>query len=252
MESGLNQYIQVLRKRIWLILITVFVVTLMSGIISYFFIDKQYAASTKLVVNKSSSYQGYDILDYNAVNTNIMLVNTYKEIIKTPAIMEKVASRFTGEGLNADMLAGMTKVTSIADTQVMTITATAADYATAAKLANAVSDVFKAEISGIMKVDNVTILNEAKATDNVGPVTPNVKLNVAAAFIVALLLAVGLVFLIEHLDDTIKTEKDVEKFLGAPTLAVISKIKTADLKNNAPSEPHKKMAGETAYAGVNQ
>lgn len=60
----------------------------------------------------------------------------------------------------------------------------------------------------------------------VSPVKPNKKLNVLLAFVVGLMAAVGLAFLLEFLDNTIKTSSDVEELLGIPVLGVISNNKT--------------------------
>jgi hypothetical protein len=65
------------------------------------------------------------------------------------------------------------------------------------------------------------------------------------------MLSVGIVFLLEYLDDTIKSEKEIEIYLGVPTLATIMKIKQDDLKTKTLTASQK-MVGETAYASINQ
>ncbi|SPF49830.1 Chain length determinant family protein (fragment) [Candidatus Desulfosporosinus infrequens] len=50
---------------------------------------------------------------------------------------------------------------------------------------------------------------------------PNKKLNVMIAFVVGLMAAVGLVFLLEYLDNTVKTSSDIEQLLEIPVLGVI-------------------------------
>lgn len=72
-----------------------------------------------------------------------------------------------------------------------------------------------------MNVDNVSILSEARLAENPAPIKPNPKLNMAIAFVVGLMTAVGLAFLLEFLDNTIKTEKDVENYLGIAVIGVI-------------------------------
>ncbi|KGP75336.1 lipopolysaccharide biosynthesis protein, partial [Desulfosporosinus sp. Tol-M] len=57
-------------------------------------------------------------------------------------------------------------------------------------------------------------------------VKPNKKLNVLLAFVVGLMAAVGLAFLLEFLDNTIKTSSDVEELLGIPVLGVIPNYQT--------------------------
>ncbi|RYD07019.1 hypothetical protein N752_00120 [Desulforamulus aquiferis] len=74
----------------------------------------------------------------------------------------------------------------------------------------------------IMKVDNVNVIDLAVTPSN--PVKPNKKLNILIAGVVGLMIALGLVFLLEFLDRTIKTSEDVKRHLGLPVLGAIPKI----------------------------
>ena len=49
-------------------------------------------------------------------------------------------------------------------------------------------------------------------------------LNVAIAFVVGLMAAVGLAFLLEYLDNTVKKEEDVETLLGLPVLGIVARM----------------------------
>ena len=75
-----------------------------------------------------------------------------------------------------------------------------------------------------MNVDNVSILSKADFEGTPSPVNPNPVLNMAIAFVVGLMVGVGLAFLLEYLDNTIKTEEDIEKVLGVPVLGTIAVI----------------------------
>lgn len=52
-------------------------------------------------------------------------------------------------------------------------------------------------------------------------VSPRMKVNVAIAFMLSLMLGVGLAFLLDYLDRSIKNAEDVERAVGAPLLGVI-------------------------------
>lgn len=250
MELDLKDYLKMIRKRLWLILIVVAASTLATGIVSFFFLQPVYEASTKLIVNKSNSQGGIDQLSLNDINFNLRLIDTYKEVIKTSAIMEKVIQEHPEFQLTAEELIKKIRISSVNNSQVMTLAVQDISYEKAVSMVNAVSQVFQREIPSIMKVDNVSILDEAKAKAGVAPVKPNPKLNVAISFVVSLMLALGVVFLLEYLDDTIKTEQDVEEILGLPTLSVITKLKDEDLAGVQVAE--KKQAGGTSSVTINQ
>lgn len=59
------------------------------------------------------------------------------------------------------------------------------------------------------------------------PASPRVLLNTIIAALVGLLLALGLAFLFDYLDDTVKSTDDVQAVAGLPTLGTITKMRTA-------------------------
>ncbi len=56
------------------------------------------------------------------------------------------------------------------------------------------------------------------------PVSPRLKLNVLVAAAIGFTLAAGAAFLLEYLDDTIKTDEDVDRVLKLPILGTITRI----------------------------
>lgn len=110
------------------------------------------------------------------------------------------------------------------DSQVVSLAVQDTDPAKAAEIANKTAEVFQKDIPDIMNVDNVTILTKAEVGEKQSPVKPKPLLNIAIAMVVGLMIGVGISFLLEFLDNTIKTEQDVEKVLGVPVLGSIAKI----------------------------
>lgn len=233
-ELDLRQYMAIIRKRLPFILILVLLSTAASAVYSMFFKDPMYEASTKIIVTQTASQLATGQLDLNQINTNIRMIDTYKEIIKTPAILDKVAAGYPELGLTAEQLVQKIKVSSVNNTQMMSIIVQDSSYSKAADTVNAVTSVFREEIQHIFQVENVSILNNADPSRETGPVSPNVPLNIAIAFVVSLMIAVGIVFLLEYLDDTIKTEADVHEYLGLPTIAMISKMNVEEAADSRP------------------
>jgi non-specific protein-tyrosine kinase len=73
---------------------------------------------------------------------------------------------------------------------------------------------------------SVSVAQEAQVP--AGPIRPRTLTNTALAATVGALLALGLAFLIEYLDDTIKTPEDVEQVAQSSTLGVIARIDGSD------------------------
>ncbi|UJF34574.1 YveK family protein [Paenibacillus hexagrammi] len=251
MELDLRDILKIIRKRVWMIASIVVIATIATAVISYFFMQPIYEASTKLIINKSNDQVGMTQVDLNSVNLNIRLIDTYKEIIKTPRIMDKVVADYPDLNISAEQLVQKVKVSSVNNTQVMTLIVQDPSYARAASIVNAVSKVFQSEIPQIMKVDNISLLNEAQDIKQPIPVKPNKNLNIAISFVVSLMLALGIAFLMEYMDDKLKSEEDVQEYLGLPTLTMITKIRPEDYQHHS-KQTNEQRAGETTHVKFNQ
>jgi capsular polysaccharide biosynthesis protein len=219
----LREYFQIIKKRIWIIVLITSIATITSGIISYFFITPTYEASTQLLVNKSQEKNQVMVPDFNDIQSSLKLVDTYNVIINSPRILDKTISDM-GLKLTTKQLSDKIKVSAVQNSQVMSITVDDPSPQMAVGIANGLAQTFNQEIKGIMQVDNVQILAEAKVSDASIPVKPKKLLNMAIAFVVGLMTSVGIAFLLEYLDNTIKTEQDVERILGLSVLGGIAQI----------------------------
>lgn len=84
----------------------------------------------------------------------------------------------------------------------------------------------EARIAQASTISNVQIVDPA-VTPNV-PIKPNKKKNLALGFILGLMLGVGLAFLLDYMDQTIKTADDVKEKLGLNVFGIIPRIPFAD------------------------
>lgn len=240
-KISLKDLFRVLKKRLSIIIIITAIATATSGIISYFFITPTYQSSTQLLVNQSKGEQ--ETYNYNEVQTNLQLINTYNVIIKSPAILDKVIESEKLD-INAGELNQLISVDSEQNSQVIKISVQNESPQLASSITNAVAATFKEEITKIMKVDTVTILTKAELGEN--PVKPKPVINMLIALVVGSLVGVGLVFLQEYLDNTINTEQDIEKQLGLPVLGAIMTIDMeSESKDSMKSSSMRRTRGES-------
>ncbi len=73
---------------------------------------------------------------------------------------------------------------------------------------------------------NIRIVEHASAP--IDPVKPNKKKNLLLSIILGIFGGVGLAFFLEYLDQTVRTEEDVQNLLGLPVLSVIPVADKAD------------------------
>ncbi|MFS0614951.1 YveK family protein [Lederbergia ruris] len=218
---SLKELMQTLRKRMTLIVLITVVTMVLSGAVSFFVLTPIYQSTTQLLVNQSKDDQpAYNVSE---IQTNLQLINTYNQIMTSPRILDKVIA-----DLDLDMTATELKdkisVESAKDSQVVNVTVQDPDPNQAAVIANKVAEVFEKDIVDLMNVDNVNILTKAEVGPKASPVKPQPLLNIAIAAVVGLMLGVGVAFLLEYLDNTVKTAEDIEKLLELPLLGAVANI----------------------------
>lgn len=219
---SLRNLFQALRKRLWLISLITIIAGIVSGVTSFFVLTPVYESKTQILVNQAKN----DEQLYNAqtVQTNVQLISTYNDIITSPAILDKVIKELKLEK-SAQSLSGQIEVKNGQNSQVAQIVVQDTSAKRATEIANMTASVFKKEVPRIMNVDNVSVLSKATLGESANPVKPQPLLNIAIAVVVGLMVGIGLSFLLEYLDNTLKTEQDIENLLELPLMGVITTIK---------------------------
>jgi len=226
---SMRELFAVLRKRLWLIVLITIIVATVSAVISFFVLTPMYESKTQILVNQAKNDQ--QLYNPQTVQTNVQLINTYNDIITSPAILDKVIKELKLEG-SAASLSGQIQVTSAQDSQVAQIVVQDTSAKRAADIANTTASVFQKEVPKLMNVDNVSVLSKATLGENPSPVKPQPLLNVAIAIVVGLMVGIGLSFLLEYLDNTLKTEQDIENILELPVMGVVTTIKNVPKVTN--------------------
>lgn len=192
-----------------------------SGYVSLYVLVPEYEATSTIVVQGHSGASLESL--YNDVRANQELIKTYGAIIKSRKIAEEVLTDLQLP-MTTDQLLKKVRVHDNNESLVTSISVVDHDPVKAAAISNSFARVFQTNLNSIMKVDNVSILDEAMTGETPTPVRPKPFINMGIVFILSLLTSVGLVFFLEVLDKTVQTEEQVESMLGVPVLGVISTI----------------------------
>ena len=83
---------------------------------------------------------------------------------------------------------------------------------------------------GGLRTSNIKIIDRALVPG--GPFTPNTRRNLLMALLVGLIGGLGLVFLAEYLDNTVKGPEDAEKLTGLPSLGIIPFLEPGGTKKH--------------------
>jgi capsular polysaccharide biosynthesis protein len=217
-ELELREYWFIIRKRITLVVAIPLIAALMSGVISFFVLQPQYEAKTTLLVNQKQDNN--PLLQYQVIMANQALVKTYSDIIKSQTLESQVISQLHLP-YTVDQLDKMVNVSAPDQSQVIQVTVTAPTQVEAAKIANTLASVFQKQAEKLMDVKNVQIVDPAVVDAHPKPVNPNKTLNITIAFIFGLMVSVGLAFLLEYLDNRLRDEEAVMRYLNLPVLGTV-------------------------------
>lgn len=225
-EMTLEDIFKALKKR-WLLIVSVTLMFLMGGSVFVLFFGPvpQYQSSTTVLVDYRASET--EALTQNDINLSQKLVQTYTEIIKSLTILNPVIEEMD-LSLTPNELLKKIAVSQVNETEIIKISVTDEDPILARDIANTLAQTFSEEISHIMKVDSTSILDEAVLPTT--PLAQNKVTKIAIAGILGMMVSVGLVFLFEYLDRSIKTADETEHLLGVPVLGVIPKSKAEGKK----------------------
>ena len=219
---SISEIFEAIKKR-WIIIVAItLTATIISGIISFFVIDPVYEASTKVFVGKEEN----DNAAYNSSEINMyqQLLQTYAQAIKTKDLVNRAISGLKYDGLEARNVVESLTVNPISNTQILQIKYQSKDPNEAKDVLKSVTDEFIVTAKELVPNGNVRIIEEVELPQN--PVRPNKKMNIAIAFLLGLMVSVGLVFLLEYLDNTYKNKDQLEKELGIPVLGAIPDIES--------------------------
>ena len=213
---SISEIFEALKKR-WILIVSItLVTTLISGVLSFFVIKPTYETSTKVFIGKEeSNIEGYNT---NDIQMYQKLLQTYAETIKTNEVIE-AAIKNTNTNLTVEEVKKSLTVTPISDTQILQIKYQNKNPQVAKKILGNITDEFIILAKELVPNGNVRVIEAVQLPEN--PVAPNKKMNIAIAFLLGLMVSVGVVFLLEYLDNTFKSKENLEKELDIPVIGLI-------------------------------
>lgn len=220
-EINLRELLLMFLRRWWILLIGV----VLSGGIAYvwtnYYMVPIYSSYTTLFVGKNVNQTGINSTDlYLGSN----LIQDYREIAQSKQVAYEVIKELGISNMSAGSMAGRINVAQRGETRVIQISVNDTDPKRAMDITNKVAEVFQKEVTEIMQVENVQIIDKAEL--QLYPISPNKKRNYMIGIIVGLVLGVGVILLIEFFDNTIKTPDDVRKSVDLPVIGAIPVFQT--------------------------
>ena len=213
----LREYFGIVKKRFWIIALITTIAIVVSGAISFFVLTPVYEAKSTLIVNTEKNEET-QMITGDQFNVTQKLAVTYGEIIKSRSVLEDVIKNLKLDDGYEDLVNNIT-VSPVKDTQIISISVQDTNKEKARDIANEIPKVFKKEAKRITKANDIQVIDKAILPQN--PIKPNKMMNMAIAAVLGAMIGLFVVFLIEYLDNKLKTPQDIEKYLGLSVLGVV-------------------------------
>ena len=214
----LKQFLIMLRKKIVIIVLIPVLVSVIASFGSIYFISPIYQASSTLYIISQKTASEGDV-NYNDLLANQQLVKDYRELIKSKLIVKTALDELRITDISPAELSGKITVSSKNDTRVLEIKVKDAYPVRSAQLSNKICEVFINEAKNLAKIDNVSIVDTAEVPNS--PIRPKPINYSAIAFLISLMATVGVFYLLEIINETIKTSEDIETYLELNVLGTI-------------------------------
>lgn len=217
MEISFAELVSILIKRIKLISIGTLLGLFLFYALNKYLIDPFYTASVQLYV---SSTEGTDAAsDLNSLNYAQKVVNTYINFLQTQTFYSRVSNE-SGLNYTADQIKYMTKIKSVNNTEIFSISVTTNDANDTYILVSTMQKIAP-ELIREIKGEGATICVVDSAVFPIGPAGPNIKMNTLIGGILGLFMAAMASIAWEILNNNVKNQDELKRKYDKPVLGVI-------------------------------
>lgn len=229
-HPSLKDIFQVIWKRLWVVVLTVIVIA--GAAVGFSFLQTPvYEASAMMLVGEKptkdsdrSTSLGGDIQGLQQVTQTVTVA------IGSKPIAEGVVQQLDLQTEPANLLKNLS-VEQVRDTQFIEVKYRNPDPENARRVVNSIGDVAAkriSETSAGASVIEATVWEYAGVPE--APVSPSPLRNGILALGLGLMLGIGLVFLLEYLDDSWRSTEEVAQVSGVPNFGVIPEFNIAKIR----------------------
>ena len=214
MEIDLLEIFYALKKRALIIIAALIAGAVLAGAYTKMLVTPVYrATSTMLVLTKETTLASLADLQLGS-----QLTKDYSMLITSRSVLEKVIDNL-GLDMEYRALEANVSINNPQETRILEITVTDPDPEVAKNLADELATVSSEYIGDKMEIVPPKIIEEAELPEE--QTSPSMSRNVILGALAGLVLSAGVVVLMNIMDDSIRSEDDIAKYLNIPTLTSI-------------------------------
>ena len=218
-EIDLVELFHVLMKKIWLIIICFILGAVIMGVYTKVMVTPLYKATSTIYILGNKTEDNVNVSD---LQVGSQLTKDYQELIKKRSVLEPVIEEL-GLDMSYEGLRGSVDVNNAQDTRFLEISVSNPDPELAAEISDEIAKTTIIKVADVMRTDKPSLVEKAHVPTS--PVSPNLMKNVVLGALLFAIIAVAVIVVRYLLDDTVKDEEDVMKYLGLNTLASLPDTK---------------------------
>lgn len=220
------KFVTIIRKKWLLVALATLVGFTLSYAVTTFVISPQYAAVTRMIVSRN--YVGNENVELGDIQTNIQLINTYRDVINDPVVLDEVRENLSFE-VSEGQLRNNISVLIQNDSQIFGVEVVGDTPEQAAEMTNLVAETFQQNVGNILNVENVSILSPARPESD--PISPRVLINLVIGTFLGFLTGIILSLAMYVMDKRVYDESTVSELLGWTNLGFITEINQKEFKS---------------------
>lgn len=219
-ELDLKSLFELIWKKKSLIILLVIIGAILGFTFNKYYTTPKYKSTVTFLLAQTGSSSSDSSITTSDVTLNSKLVENYSELIKSDSVISEALKQLNIQMSIPDLQKNIT-VDSKKSTEFIQLSVATEQKDLSPLIANKIVEVFTEKVKQIYKVENVHIVDSAIEPTSPYNITPTKYALIGAC--VGLVIALAIIFIINSFDDSLKSDKDIERALGLKTLATFRK-----------------------------
>ena len=212
----IQELFELFKKKIWVLVGVTFIITML-GVFYALTMDTMYRARVKVYVGDSSNvmntYTEEELKSYSS------FMNTFKEIIVIDDFLTETLEAHQLDLTAGEVRTGLTFAQSD-KSPILEINYTSLDKGQASQVLNALASEYATQAKDILPKVKVKVVDSVK----VFTIEPAMKKVIVVALGIGIIASIGLILVLDYLDDTIRKKQTLEKLLSIPVLGMLPHV----------------------------
>ncbi|MEG1311468.1 MAG: Wzz/FepE/Etk N-terminal domain-containing protein [Romboutsia sp.] len=211
----ISEIFSLFKKKFWIIIMVTIITTGLTVYKASKMVSR-YQGSMTIFIGKSDNildyYEEKEILYYSE------FMNIFNEVIRTNGFLDDSLQKNSINKSSDEVSSGIS-ITASEKSPIFKISYTSFKNEKIEDILNMISNEFSSYIQSIVPETKPKVIDEAR----VATITPNKSKLIIVGFGIGLILSIGLIFVLDYLDDTVKSKDRLEKILPIPAIGEIPK-----------------------------